>query len=293
MLFAVATKRVMFTVGLSLVLFISLGQLGQAQTRAQTRAQTNDDLPECYLLLQDLSRALNQAYEVTSTVNISTGGYELAYNRSRFSRHGDEITVTLLEQRGRRTNYDQDVLLNSGAARNPDYLSEQASDEALTSSDQLLPFDCLEYSLQLHPDALPESTSSKPAHAFDQGQVYGAKDSFSEESSYYLLELANTTDIPVDRWRLTFRQQENWYVLEHLWARFEMEILFIPVRGSFYVSFTDWDLPARLPVSPRERLSQTLPTASSATSPALTSPAFTSSVTSPAMLNQHTVNRTP
>jgi hypothetical protein len=218
-------------------------------------AHTNAQLPDCYLLLSDLASALNQASEVTSTVEITSGGYEIAYNRSRFSRQGDDIDVTLIEQRGRRTNYDQDLVLTSDAAQNPSYVGEQASTVASEGSmpndtGTPLPFDCAAHNL--------EPVSSPMLYHVHQEFQRGML-STSNDDMRYVLELANTTEIPIDTWRLTFREQENWHVLEQLSARFEIEILFIPVRGSFRVSFEDWDLPARLPVSPRERLSQVSP----------------------------------
>ncbi|MEM7735025.1 MAG: hypothetical protein AAF267_04475 [Deinococcota bacterium] len=226
-------------------------------------AHTNAQLPDCYLLLNDLSIALNQASEVTSTVEITSGGYEIAYNRSRFSRQGDDIDVTLIEQRGRRTTYDQDVVLTSDAVHNPAYVNDPTSAPTSTDSDStdtLLPFDCAAHNLESHNleshnlEPVSSPTLYHVHQEFQRGML-----SASNHDMRYVLELANTTEIPVDTWHLTFQQQDNWYVLEQLSASFEIKILSIPIRGSFRVSFEDWDLPARLPVSPRERLSQASP----------------------------------
>lgn len=193
--------------------------------------------PSCQQLLEHLTSSFNVAHSVTSTVNIRSGVLEIAYNRSRFDRQGNDVKVTLLEQRGRRTPYDQDVFLdNPEPAQPPAKTSEEAGEEAgeeaakETADAAALPFDCNQHDLEV---SEPASTSLHQR---------------------YVLSLTNTqADIPVDYWRLEFGQIGSWYVLEQLFAPFEITIVRLPVRGHFTMNFDGWDLPARLPISPRER----------------------------------------
>lgn len=204
---------------------VCLSHVGLAQTQ-----------PSCQQLLEHLNSTFNVAHSVTSTVNIRSGVLEIAYNRSRFDRQGNEVQVTLLEQRGRRTPYDQDVFLdNPPEAPSQQAPSQQAPSQPTeeTADAVPLPFDCNQHNLEVRET---QHTNDSPYQS-------------------YVLSLTNTqADIPVDYWRLEFGQIGNWYVLEQLFAPFEITIVRLPVRGHFTMNFDSWDLPARLPMSPRERL---------------------------------------
>lgn len=196
-----------------------------------THAQT---LPSCEQLLEHLSSSFSVAHSVTSTVNIRSGVVEIAYNRSRFDRHDGELKVTLLERRGRRTPYDQDVFVDEPPEDN------SLADSQSQADDVPLPFDCVAHDLTTQPHDNPNHDN--PNHD-------------NQSAPRYVLSLDNLqSDIPVDYWQLEFQRAGNWYLLERLFAPFNITILNIPVRGHFTMAFDSWDIPGRLPLSPRERV---------------------------------------
>ena len=242
--------------------------------------------PSCQQLLEHLENSFSVAHSVTSTVNVRSGVVEIAYNRSRFDRQGSDVTVTLLEQRGRRTPYDQDVFLENPAQNTTtNQYADQYTDTTNTPDDNVpLPFNCAQHDLEVvttsqqhstH-DAQPRNTVSAnnistnnistnnihinaqniTVRANNASQNRHPQDNYSQDTSqHFVLSLTNTQDnIPVDFWKLEFRQVGNWYLLEHLFAPFEITIMRLPVRGHFTMTFDGWDIPARLPLSPRERL---------------------------------------
>lgn len=211
--------------------------------------------PSCQQLLEHLDSSFRVARSVTSTVNIRSGVVEIAYNRSRFDRQGDDLKVTLLEQRGRRTPYDQDVF-----ATNPPADSQRADNQHEGSQREdgtvALPFDCAQHNLTRHGDTADNPAEHTVEHTASNS--HSNNESTTNDTPRYVLSLQNLQrDIPVEYWRLEFTQVGRWYVLEHLFAPFSITILNVPVRGHFTMAFDGWDLPARLPqlpTSPRERL---------------------------------------
>jgi hypothetical protein len=206
--------------------------------------------PSCQQLLEHLDSSFRVARSVTSTVNIRSGVVEIAYNRSRFDRQGDDLKVTLLEQRGRRTPYDQDVF-----ATNPPADSQRA-DNQREDGTVALPFDCAQHDLTRHGDTADNPAEHTVEHTASNN--HSNNESTTNDTPRYVLSLQNLQgDIPVEYWRLEFTQVGTWYVLERLFAPFSITILNVPVRGHFTMAFDSWDLPARLPqlpTSPRERL---------------------------------------
>ena len=229
-----------------------LGLLSLGVTQAQKP-------PSCEQLLEHLNHSFTVAYSVTSTVDIRSGVIEIAYNRSRFERQGNnnDVKVTLLEQRGRRTRYDQNVFLENPPYE-PTHMSTHTSTPESTSSqtaddDLPLPFSCSDHDLNVQ-EANIQETNVQEAN-IQEVNIQNIQEDNPPQQTRYVLTLTNTQgDIPVSFWRLEFAQQGTWYVLEQLFAPFEITILSLPVRGHFTIIFDGWDLPARLPLSPRESL---------------------------------------
>jgi len=58
------------------------------------------------------------------------------------------------------------------------------------------------------------------------------------------------SDIPVKAWQLEFTNRANTLVPVKISGDFEAKILFVPFSGTFSTSFSNWILPATLPVKP-------------------------------------------
>ena len=87
-----------------------------------------------------------------------------------------------------------------------------------------------------------------------EGADDGAEPSFSfdcdgheliqQESSWTLTLQESNPDIPVDAWVVTYSYSGSVVVPISVSGAFEAKILFIPFRGSFNTSFSDWVIPA-------------------------------------------------
>ena len=58
------------------------------------------------------------------------------------------------------------------------------------------------------------------------------------------------SEIPVKAWQLDFVNRANAIVPAEISGDFEAKILFVPFSGTFSTRFSDWLLPATLPVQP-------------------------------------------